>query len=691
MAEQTAETVEESPAFTGENFAELLEESLQGSTGFEGTVVKGIVIGIDNDMALIDVGLKAEGRVALKEFAAPGHAPEVQIGDTVDVFVERMEDKNGEAMLSREKARREEAWTQLEKAYDDGEKVTGVIFGRVKGGFTVDLSGAVAFLPGSQVDIRPVRDIGPLLGTPQPFQILKMDRSRGNIVVSRRAVLEESRAEARSELIAGLKEGQVLEGVVKNITDYGAFVDLGGVDGLLHVTDIAWRRIAHPTEALQIGQTVTVQVIRFNPETQRISLGMKQLEADPWEGVEAKFPPGTKFTGRITNITDYGAFVELEPGVEGLVHVSEMSWTKKNVDPGKIVSTSQEVEVMVLDVDPEKRRISLGLKQVGDNPWDAFRSNHPTGSELEGEVKNITEFGLFVGLPGDIDGMVHLSDLSWKKSGEEAIADFNKGDMVKVKVLDIDTEKERISLGIKQLTEDPFERGADTLKRGVVVTGTVSSVLDNGIELTLPEGVTGFIRKTDLSRDRSEQRPDRYAVGEKVDAKITSIDKTGRRIALSIKAHEIEEEKHAMAQYGSSDSGASLGDILGAAISRATQEREAEAQTEEPAPEAEVKELEPASGEPEPAADAGAQAEEPAVEVEAKEPETPEPEAVTPETEAEKPKAKPKKAAAKPKKTTAKSKDAAVKKPPAKKPAAKKTKSTTKAKTAKKAKAEGDD
>src|SRR5499425_182443 len=556
-------------ALQKESFAALLDESLGVADSLEGTVVKGRVVAIENDAVLIDVGLKAEGRVALKEFAAGGQNPEIHVGDTVEVFLERMEDKNGEAQLSREKARREEAWTQLEKNFQANERVTGRIFGRVKGGFTVDLDGAVAFLPGSQVDIRPVRDIGPLLGTEQPFQILKMDRRRGNIVVSRRAVLEESRAEQRSELVASLKEGQVLQGVVKNITDYGAFVDLGGVDGLLHVADIAWRRINHPSEALTIGQTVQVQVVRFNPETQRISLGMKQLESDPWEGVELKYPVGAKFTGRVTNITDYGAFVELEPGVEGLVHVSEMSWTKKNVHPGKIVSTSQEVDVMVLDVDPVKRRISLGLKQCMANPWEAFVEKYPVGTELEGEVKNITEFGLFVGLPGDIDGMVHLSDLDWDKAGDEAIKGFKKGDVVKVKILDVDVEKERISLGIKQLSDDPFATAASQHKKGDVVTCTVTQVQDNGIEVSLGDGVTGFIRKADLARERGDQRPDRFAIGEKVDAKITAIDSKTRKLSLSIKAREVDEDKQAMAEYGSSDSGASLGDILGAALSRA--------------------------------------------------------------------------------------------------------------------------
>jgi small subunit ribosomal protein S1 len=555
-----------------ESFAALLDETLGKTDSFEGTVVKGTVISVDNDAAVIDVGLKSEGRVALKEFAQQGQPPQIAVGDVVEVYVDRVEDKHGEAVLSREKAKREEAWSALERAFNEQQRVTGVIFGKVKGGFTVDLSGAVAFLPGSQVDIRPVRDISPLMGTPQPFQILKMDRSRGNIVVSRRAVLEESRAEARSELVANLKEGQVLEGVVKNITDYGAFVDLGGVDGLLHVTDIAWRRINHPSEALQIGQTVKVQVIRFNPETQRISLGMKQLQADPWEGVELKYPVGAKYPGRVTNITDYGAFVELEPGIEGLVHVSEMSWTKKNVHPGKIVSTSQEVEVMVLDVDPNKRRISLGLKQCLENPWEGFTEKHPPGTELEGEIKNITEFGLFVGLPGDIDGMVHMSDIAWDKPGEQAIQEFKKGDVVRVKVLDVDVDKERISLGMKQLAEDPFEKGAAEVRKGQVVTGTVTGVSDAGVEVSVGEGLNGFIRKADLSRDRSEQRPERFAEGEKLDAKVISVDRSSRKVQLSIKAREMDEEKKAMADYGSSDSGASLGDILGAALRKAREE-----------------------------------------------------------------------------------------------------------------------
>jgi small subunit ribosomal protein S1 len=551
-----------------ENFADLLAESFGEDTTIEGSVVRGFIVGIESDAVVIDVGLKSEGRVPLKELTAPGQKPTVAIGDEIEVYVERMEDRNGQAVLSRDKARREESWGVLEASFEKQERVTGVIFGKVKGGFTVDLSGATAFLPGSQVDIRPVRDLGPLMGTPQPFQILKIDRRRGNIVVSRRAVLEESRAEARSELVSNLQEGQVLQGVVKNITDYGAFVDLGGVDGLLHVTDIAWQRINHPSEALQIGETVEVQVIRFNAETQRISLGMKQLQSDPWENVEGKFPIGAKMTGRVTNITDYGAFVELEAGVEGLVHVSEMSWTKKNVHPGKIVSTSQEVEVMVLDVDMSKRRISLGLKQCTSNPWEDLVTTYPVGTEIDGEIRNITEFGLFVGLNEEIDGLVHLSDISWEVNGEAALEGFNKGDMVKAKVLDIDVVKERISLGIKQLTDDPFGGESDSHRKGDVVTCTVSATTENGLEVTVGENLSGFIRRADLSRDRAEQRVDRFAVGEKVDAVVTSVDKKTRKLALSIKAREAAEEKQAMAEFGSSDSGASLGDILGAALAK---------------------------------------------------------------------------------------------------------------------------
>ena len=550
-----------------DDFSALLEESLGGRDFMEGQVVAGKVVAIEKDFAIVDVGLKTEGRILVKEFANEDGTVTLKVGDDVEVFLERVENALGEAVISRDKARREEAWTRLEGVYEKNEPVMGSIVGRVKGGFTVDLGGASAFLPGSQVDIRPVRDVGPLMGKEQPFAILKMDRPRGNIVVSRRAILEEARAEQRTELVSQLQEGEVREGVVKNITDYGAFVDLGGIDGLLHVTDMSWKRVNHPSQVLAVGDTVKVQIVKINPDTQRISLGMKQLQSDPWDGVDAKYPVGAKFTGRITNITDYGAFVELEAGVEGLVHVSEMSWTKKNVHPGKIVSTSQEVDVVVLDVDPSKRRVSLGLKQAMDNPWDAFVAAHPVGSTVEGEVKNATEFGLFIGLDGDIDGMVHLSDLDWTASGEEAIAKYTKGDTVQARVLDVDVEKERISLGIKQLAGDPMQ--GDSYRKGQTVTVTVMEITSGGIEVKFGEDdapMTAFIRKSDLSRDRADQRPERFAVGDRLDAQVTNIDKAARRVSLSVKSLEMAEDKAAVEQFGSSDSGASLGDILGAAL-----------------------------------------------------------------------------------------------------------------------------
>ncbi|KLE35769.1 30S ribosomal protein S1 [Aurantiacibacter luteus] len=556
---------------TRDDFAAMLDEQLGGADGgFEGRVVKGTVTAIENGMALVDVGLKSEGRISLREFerGEEDGSHGLSVGDEVEVFVDRVENADGEAMLSRDRARREAAWDKLENEFGEGKRVEGRIFGRVKGGFTVDLDGAVAFLPGSQVDIRPVRDVTPLMDMPQPFQILKMDRRRGNIVVSRRAVLEETRAEQRSELIEGLAEGQVTDGVVKNITDYGAFVDLGGIDGLLHVTDMSYKRVNHPSEVIEIGQTVTVQIIRINQDTQRISLGMKQLESDPWDGVGAKYPVGAKVNGTVTNITEYGAFVELEPGIEGLVHVSEMSWTKKNVHPGKIVSTSQEVEVMVLEVDAEKRRISLGLKQAQRNPWEEFADAHPVGSTVTGEVKNATEFGLFIGLPGDVDGMVHMSDIAWGISGEDALALHRKGEEVEAVVLDVDIDKERISLGMKQLEKGaPTEAGAaGSLRRGEVVTVTVLEVRDGGLEVQVgDDGATGFIKRSDLGRDRDEQRPDRFQAGQKVDAMVTGFDRS-KKPNFSIKAHQIAEEKEAVAQFGSADSGASLGDILGAAL-----------------------------------------------------------------------------------------------------------------------------
>jgi ribosomal protein S1 len=545
-------------------------DSFVDNEPLEGAVVKGTVVAIEKDLAIIDVGLKTEGRIALKEFGQAGRDGTITVGSIVEVYVDRVENAAGEAVLSREKARREESWVKLEEMYNNNERVEGTIFNQVKGGFTVDLEGAIAFLPRSQVDIRPIRDIAPLMNVPQPFQILKMDKRRGNIVVSRRAILEESRAEQRSEIVQQLEEGQVVDGVVKNITDYGAFVDLGGIDGLLHVTDIAWRRVNHPSEVLTIGETIKVQIVRINHESHRISLGMKQLQADPWDGIEAKYPIEAKFTGRVTNITDYGAFVELEPGIEGLIHVSEMSWTKKNVHPGKIVSTSQEVEVVVLEVDPDKRRISLGLKQTLANPWESFAEKFPVGSVIEGEVKNKTEFGLFIGLDGDVDGMVHLSDLDWQKSGEIALEDYNRGDIVQAKVLDVDVEKERISLGIKQLATGEVADASGSeggIKKGSVVTGTVIEVNDGGIEVRIADSeMTAFIRRADLSRDRNDQRPERFSKGEKVDARVTQYDRKTQRIQLSIKALEIAEEKEAVANYGSSDSGASLGDILGAAL-----------------------------------------------------------------------------------------------------------------------------
>src|SRR6201986_1665127 len=552
---------------TRDDFSALLDESLGGRDFMEGQVVHGKVVGIEKDIGISGVGLKAEGRVSLKEYGAGGGKDPQTVGENIEEFLARVENASGEAVRSRDKPRREEAFPRLEAVYERNEPVLGAIVGRVKGGFTVDLGGASAFLPGSQVDIRPVRDVGPLMGKEQPFAILKMDRPRGNIVVSRPAILEEARAEQRTELVVQLQEGEIREGVVKNITDYGAFVDLGGIDGLLHFTDMSWKGVNHPREVLAVGDTVKVQIVKLNPDTQRISLGMKQLQSDPWDGVEAKYPVGAKFTGRITNITDYGAFVELEPGVEGLVHVSEMSWTKKNVHPGKIVSTSQEVEVVVLDVDSSERRVSLGLKQAMDNPWDAFIAAHPIGSTVEGEVKNATEFGLFIGLDNDIDGMVHLSDIDWAVPGQEALARYKKGDIVKAKVLDVDVEKERISLGIKQLSGDPMT--GDTFRKGQTVTVTVTEITSGGIEVKFGDDtapMNAFIRKADLSRDRSEQRAERFAVGDRLDAQVTNIDKAARRVSLSVKALEMAEEKEAIEQFGSQDSGASLGDILGAAL-----------------------------------------------------------------------------------------------------------------------------
>ncbi len=548
------------------DFAALLGEVLGENEAFVGSVVTGTIVSMNSDAITVDVGLKSEGRIPLKEFGLAGQRAELEIGDAVEVFVERLEDRNGEAVLSREKARREEAWADLEVLHAKEENVTGVMFGKVKGGFTVDLNGAVAFLPGSQVDVRPIRDVSALMGVPQPFQILKMDRARGNIVVSRRAILEESQAEARSEIMGTIEEGKILTGIVKNITDYGAFVDLGGIDGLLHVTDISWKRVNHPTEALSVGQQIDVMVIRYNQETNRVSLGMKQLADDPWEAAESLYPVGATYKGRISNITDYGAFVELDDGIEGLVHVSEMSWTKKNVHPGKIVSTSQEVDVMVLDVDLEKRRISLGIKQTQENPWAAYIDSKKVGEELEGEVRNITEFGLFVALNDEIDGMVHISDISWEDQSDEILKSYKVGDKVMTKILEMDADKERVALGIKQLTEDPFKGAMDGVARGSVVTCTVTEIEGTGVKVSVNENLNGYIKKIDISSERSEQRPERLAVGEKVDAKIMKIDAKTRELTLSIKVYEQEQNKKAMEEFGSTESGASLGDILGAAL-----------------------------------------------------------------------------------------------------------------------------
>jgi len=548
---------------TNENFEALLNEQF-GDNGITGSVVKGTIIRLTNDFATVDVGLKSEGRIPLREF---GQNSELNVGDVVEVYVDRYEDRDGNIVLSREKARREEAWVDLEKSLNAGERVNGVIFGRVKGGFTVDLNGAIAFLPGSQIDIRPIRDITPLMGVVQPFQILKMDKVRGNIVVSRRVVLEETRAEARAELISDLKEGSILEGVVKNITDYGAFIDLGGVDGLLHVTDISWRRINHPAEVLAVGQTIKVQVIKFNEDNQRISLGMKQLESDPWAKVEGKYNVGDVYTGKVTNITDYGAFVELEDGIEGLVHVSEMSWTRKNVHPGKIVSTSQEVEVKVLEVDAEKRRISLGIKQCTPNPWAAYIEEHPLGSVIEGKIKNITEFGLFVGLSDEIDGMIHLSDISWDKAGEEAVKDYSKGQDIEAKIIDVDVEKERISLGIKQLTEDTVSAALEGIKKGDVVKATVTAVDEKTITVDV-NGLSASIKKADLSKDKPLQDTANFKEGDVVEAKVTTVDKKNSKVNLSIKALEIDEEKKALEEYSSNTGNSALGDALGEALKK---------------------------------------------------------------------------------------------------------------------------
>ncbi len=548
-----------------ENFADLLEESFKKEIKKVGSLVRGEVVAIEKESVIIDIGYKSEGRVPLKEFSPPDKKPEV--GDEVEVFFENAENKFGDAVLSRERAKREAAWKIMEKALKNKEKVKGNIFSRVKGGFSVDLNDAIAFLPGSQVDVKVIKDNSYLLGTEQVFHILKMDRKRGNIVVSRRSVLEEGRAEAKKELVSTIEEGQIMEGVVKNITDYGAFVDLGEVDGLLHVTDISWKRISHPSEILKVGQKITVKLIKYNTDTQRLSLGMKQLNEDPWKGAGEKFKVGNKYKGIVTNIADYGAFVEIDKGIEGLVHVSEMSWTKKSNNPFKVVSAGKEVEVVILDFDEEKRRLSLGMKQATENPWEKVKDKLSIGDIHEGEINNITEFGLFVKINEEVDGLIHINDISWTENSEEQLKKYSKGIKVKTKILEIDPEKERIALGIKQLEKDPFvEALGDKIKVGKVVTCVIDNVIDNGLEVSLDNNLQGFIKRTELSRDKEEQKSSRFAKKEKVDAMIASIDKNSRKIMLSIKSMELADEKQAMKDYGSTDSGASLGDILGAAL-----------------------------------------------------------------------------------------------------------------------------
>ena len=550
---------------TDENFAELLEESFGKEIKKVGSLVKGQVVAIEKDSVVVDIGYKSEGRVPIREFTPPDKKPE--LGDEVEVFFENAENKYGDAVLSRERAKRETAWAVMEKALKNKEQVKGNIFSRVKGGFSVDLNDAIAFLPGSQVDVKVIKDNSYLLGTNQIFHILKMDRKRGNIVVSRRSVLEEGRAEAKKEMASKLEEGQIMEGTVKNITDYGAFVDLGEMDGLLHVTDISWKRISHPSEVLSVGQKVQVKLIKFNTDSQRLSLGMKQLKEDPWKGAGDKFKVGNKYNGVVTNIADYGAFVEIDKGIEGLVHVSEMSWNKKNTNPFKLVTSGNEVEVVILDFDEEKRRLSLGMKQATNNPWENIKKDFKVDKIHEGEITNITEFGLFIKINEEIDGLVHLNDLSWENTPEEEIKKYKKGSMVKSKVLEIDPEKERIALGIKQLDSDPFDEATKgKFKKGTAVTCIIENVTEAGLDVKLDEKIFGFIKKSELSRDKEEQKTNRFAKGEKVDAIVSNIEKSNRKLLLSIKALELADEKKAMKDYGSTDSGASLGDILGAAL-----------------------------------------------------------------------------------------------------------------------------
>ena len=551
------------------SFAKMLEQSLSDKRMLEGKVVPGTIIAIKNDKAIIDVGLKAEGKLFLSDIKALKGTDTVSVGDTLDVYVERYEDKNGEPILSIEKAKKEAVWQSLAEKLETGEPVEGIITGRTKGGFAVDIRGTVAFLPGSQVDLRLVKDISPLMNIPQPFKLLKMDRQRNNIVVSRRAVLESQRDAVKNEVLSKLEEGAVVDGVVKNIMEYGAFVDIGGIDGLLHVTDMSWKRVASPTDVINVGDTVKVQVLKINRDTARISLGMKQLTASPWENIAQRFKVGEKYKGKVSNITDYGAFIELEDCIEGLAYLSELSWLKKGVTPSKLLTIGQEVEAMVLEVNAERKKLALSLKQCQPNPWKDFEENHPVGTKIEGVVKTITEFGIFVGVTDLLDGMVHVTDVSWQDgSSEDKSKKIKKGDKIEVVVLGVDPVKERISLGIKQLEDDPYAEAMQSTKKGNIVVAEIKELHNNGLEVVLDNGLTGFIKVNDISNDKSKRKADAFAVGEKIEALVLGFERGTRRVNLSIRALEVKREKEALEKYGSADSGASLGDILGVALDK---------------------------------------------------------------------------------------------------------------------------
>ena len=530
-----------------ESFAQLFEESLKEIETRPGSIVRGVVVDIDKDVVMVDAGLKSESAIPAEQFKNAQGELEIQVGDEVDVALDAVEDGFGETLLSREKAKRHEAWITLEKAYEDAETVTGVINGKVKGGFTVELNGIRAFLPGSLVDVRPVRDTLHLEGKELEFKVIKLDQKRNNVVVSRRAVIESENSAERDQLLENLQEGMEVKGIVKNLTDYGAFVDLGGVDGLLHITDMAWKRVKHPSEIVNVGDEITVKVLKFDRERTRVSLGLKQLGEDPWVAIAKRYPEGTKLTGRVTNLTDYGCFVEIEEGVEGLVHVSEMDWTNKNVDPRKVVQLGDEVEVMVLDIDEERRRISLGLKQCKSNPWQQFAETHNKGDRVEGKIKSITDFGIFIGLDGGIDGLVHLSDISWNVAGEEAVREYKKGDEIAAVVLQVDAERERISLGVKQLAEDPFNNYVALNKKGAIVVGKVTAVDAKGATVELADGVEGYLRASEASRDRVEDATLVLSVGDEVEAKFTGVDRKNRVVSLSVRAKDEAEEKDAIA------------------------------------------------------------------------------------------------------------------------------------------------